>query len=48
MCIRDSNQSGDADLTSKNNEEFVSAQMAKMKKTYVDKGIPVIDRKSVV
>lgn len=36
------NQSGDADRTSKNNEEFVSAQMAKMKKTYVDKGIPVI------
>lgn len=36
------NQSGDADRTSKNNEDFVSAQMAKMKKTYVDKGIPVI------
>ena len=36
------NQSGDADRTSKNNEDFVNSQMAKMKKTYVDKGIPVI------
>ena len=36
------NQSGDADRTSKNNEDFVNSQMAKMKKTYIDKGIPVI------
>lgn len=36
------NQSGDADRTSKNNEDFVQAQMAKMKTAFFDKGIPVL------